>query len=216
VLKKAVAKGLVKSDDVLTEQEIYKLLFLPGFSTKENVTAVSGRGVGMDVVNRQMELINGSITIDSKEKQFSRVTLKIPLTLAIIDGLLIRIAQEFYIIPLAVIVGCLEFLRERQDNDNDIVIFHDRQLPFVNMRDFFSIPGDRPKIEQIVVVNVKNQQIGILVDQVIGGNQTVIKPLGKIYRQAKGVSSASVLGDGSVALIMDVEQILEAKERYLV
>lgn len=212
VLKKAIAKGLVRADDVLTDQEIFKIIFLPGFSTKEAVTAVSGRGVGMDVVNRQMELINGTISVDSKEGLFTRVTLKIPLTLAIIDGLLVRIAEEFYIVPLSVVFGCLEFIRDQQDNDSDIVIFHDKQLPFVNMRDFFAIPGERSRIEQIVVVNVKNQQIGILVDQVIGGNQTVIKPLGKIYRQAKGVSSASVLGDGSVALIMDVEQILDAME----
>lgn len=213
ILKKAIDKGLVSADAALSDQEIYKIIFLPGFSTKENVTSVSGRGVGMDVVNRQMELINGSIAIESKEKEFSRITLKIPLTLAIIDGLLVRIAQDYFVIPLSVVVGCLEFIQDQQTNENNIVIFHDKQLPFVNMREFFSIQGERSRIEQIVVVAMKNQHIGILVDQVIGGNQTVIKPLGKLYKQADGISSATVLGDGSVALILDVEQVVDATER---
>lgn len=213
ILKKAIDKGLVSPDAVLSDQEVFKIIFLPGFSTKENVTSVSGRGVGMDVVNRQMELINGTISIESKEKEFTRITLKIPLTLAIIDGLLVRIAEDYFVIPLSVVVGCLEFIQAQQTNENNIVLFHDKQLPFVNMRDFFSIKGERSRIEQIVVVTIKNQHVGILVDQVIGGNQTVIKPLGKIYKQADGISSATVLGDGSVALILDVEQVVEATEK---
>jgi two-component system, chemotaxis family, sensor kinase CheA len=213
ILKKAIAKGLVQPDDVLTDQEIYHIIFLPGFSTKEKVTSVSGRGVGMDVVNRQMELINGAISIESKEKQFTKITLKIPLTLAIIDGLLVRIESEDFVIPLSVVVGCLEFKPESQANDNKIVIFHDKQLPFVNMREFFGIDGARPDIEQIVVVNIKNLHVGLLFDQVVGGNQAVIKPLGKLFRRADGISSATILGDGSVALILDVEQIVDASER---
>lgn len=210
---KAVERGLLKADDNVTEQDLYRIIFAPGFSTKEKVTAVSGRGVGMDVVNRQMELINGSISIESKKKEYTRIVLKIPLTLAIIEGLLVRIAEEYFVIPLALVLGCLEFTHEKQPNENNIVVFHDRQLPFVNLRAFFNIPGERLPIEQIVVVNIKNQHVGILVDQVIGGNQTVIKPLGKLYRQAAGVSSATILGDGSVALIMDVEQIVDATEK---
>lgn len=213
ILKKAVAKGLIAPDSQISDEEIYRLIFAPGFSTKEQVTAVSGRGVGMDVVNRQMELINGSIAIESREAKGTRIILKIPLTLAIIDGLLVRIGEEFFIIPLAVVVGCLEFIQKNQKNDNNVVIFHDKQLPFVNMRDFFAIPGTRNDIEQIVVVNIKNTHVGILVDQVIGENQTVIKPLGKLYKRAVGVSSGSILGDGSVALILDVEQIVDASEK---
>jgi len=213
IVRKAMSKGLIPPDAQLSEQEIFSLIFAPGFSTKEQVSAVSGRGVGMDVVNRQMELINGSIAIESTEKQGTRITLKIPLTLAIIDGLLVRISNEFFVIPLSVVVGCLEYILEKQKNDNNIVIFHDHQLPFINMRTFFGIPGERLPIEQIVVVNIKNQQVGILVDQVVGGNQTVIKPLGKLYKQADGVSSGTILGDGSVALILDVEQILDATEK---
>lgn len=213
IRKKAVSQGLLKEDEVVPEQDLFKLIFAPGFSTKETVSAVSGRGVGMDVVNRQMELIGGSIAIDSKPYQYTRITLKIPLTLAIIDGLLVRIDRENFIVPLAVIVGCLEYMSEKQKNDHNIVIFQGRQLPFVNMRDFFGIPGARPAIEQMVIVTLKNQQFGLLFDQVIGGNQTVIKPLGKLFKRADGISSASVLGDGSVALILDAERIIEAAEK---
>ncbi len=213
IRKKAVEKGIIRPDDVLTRQELYKLIFAPGFSTKEKVSAVSGRGVGMDVVNRQMEMIGGSITIESEEKKYTRIMLKIPLTLAIIEGLLVRIQNDNFVIPLSVIVGCLEYIETNQKNNNNIVMFHGRQLPFVNMRKFFSIPGERSTIEQIVVVSIKNQLIGILVDQVQGSNQTVIKPLGKIYRHAEGVSSATIMGDGSVALILDVEQIVDITEK---
>ena len=213
ILKKAIVKGLVSPDDVLSEAEIFHIIFAPGFSTKENITAVSGRGVGMDVVNRQMELINGSVTIQSKEREYTKITLKIPLTLAIIDGLLVRIELAYFVIPLAVVTGCLEFIRSKQKNENAIVLFHDKQLPFINMRSFFGISGERPQIEQIIVVAIKSMQVGILVDQVIGGNQTVIKPLGKLYKRATGVSSATILGDGSVALILDVEQIIENSEQ---
>jgi two-component system chemotaxis sensor kinase CheA len=213
VLRKAISKGILKPEDSPTEQEIFQLIFAPGFSTKEQVTAVSGRGVGMDVVNRQMELISGTISIESKEKQFTRITLKIPLTLAIIDGMLVRIGAEHFVIPLSVVEGCLEFIEAKQQNDHKIVLFHDKQLPYVNLREFFRISGERQRIEQMVVVAIKNQLVGLLVDQVIGGNQTVIKPLGKLFKRAEGVSSGTVLGDGSVALILDVEQIVEATER---
>ena len=210
---KAVSRGIIGPDDSLSDQEIYRLIFSPGFSTKDEVTEVSGRGVGMDVVNRQMELINGSVDVESSPGVYTQITLKIPLTLAIIDGLLVRIGSETFVIPLSSVVGCMEYIRTGAAVEQEIVIFHDRQLPFINMRHFFSVDGDRPVIEQIVIVSVKDQQIGLLVDQVLGGNQTVVKPIGKLFRRAQGVSSASVLGDGSVALIVDIEQIFTESEK---
>jgi len=210
---KAIAKGLVRADESLSDDEIHRLIFAPGFSTKEAVTAVSGRGVGMDVVNRQMELINGTVAIESREGEYTRIVLKIPLTLAIIEGLLVRIADEFFVVPLSVVEGCLEFAGTERRNANGIVLYHGDQLPYVNMREFFGIAGDRPAIEQVVVVSIKGQRVGLLLDQVIGGNQTVIKPLGKLYKRAEGVSSATILGDGSVALILDVERIVDLSER---
>ncbi len=213
IRKKALSKGIIKPEDELTEQETFALIFAPGFSTKETVSSVSGRGVGMDVVNRQMELIGGTVSIESKPRQYTRILLKIPLTLAIIDGLLVRIGEDFFVIPLSVVVGCLEYTHEEGKPEKGIVIFHDRQLPFINMHDYFGLRSPRQKIEQMVVVSIKNVQIGVLVDQVVGGNQTVIKPLGKLFRRADGVSSATILGDGSVALILDVEQIVNAAEK---
>ncbi|MBN1616899.1 MAG: chemotaxis protein CheA [Spirochaetales bacterium] len=213
IRKKAIERGLINPDEVLSEKDVYKLIFAPGFSTNEVVTEVSGRGVGMDVVNRQMELIGGTVDLESEPGVYTQVTLKIPLTLAIIDGLLVQIGEESYVIPLASVVGCLEFIQAKQKNENRIVIFHDKQLPFINMRDFFDISGTRRAIEQMVVVNVKDQHVGILVDQVVGSIQTVIKPIGKIFKRADGVASASILGDGSVALILDVERVLHASER---
>lgn len=210
---KAVSRGIIGQEDTFSDQDLYRLIFSPGFSTKEEVTEVSGRGVGMDVVNRQMEMINGSVDVESSPGVYTQITLKIPLTLAIIDGLLVRIGQETFVIPLSVVVGCMEYIRTSTGVEQEIVIFHDRQLPFINMRHFFSVDGDRPDIEQIVVVSVKDQQIGLLVDQVLGGNQTVVKPIGKLFRRAQGVSSASVLGDGSVALILDIEQIFTESEK---
>jgi two-component system chemotaxis sensor kinase CheA len=212
IRNKAISKGIIKAEDALTDQDVYRLIFAPGFSTKEQVSSLSGRGVGMDVVNRQMEMINGTIEVESKPREYMRITLKIPLTLAIIDGLLVRLGEDHFVIPLSVVVGCLEFERSRQQQDSRIVVFHDRQLPFVDMREFFAVQGERRAIEQMVIVNIKNQHVGLLFDQVVGGNQTVIKPLGKMFRRAEGVSSGSILGDGSVALILDVDQIVEAKE----
>lgn len=213
IRKKALSKGLIRPEDSLSEEECFALIFAPGFSTKETVSSVSGRGVGMDVVNRQMELINGSITIESKAGQFTRIILKIPLTLAIIDGLLVRIGDDSFVIPLTVVVGCLEYARDSARAEKAIVVFHDKQLPFINMREYFGILSPRPRIEQMVVVSIKNLQVGVLVDQVIGGYQTVIKPLGKLFKRAEGVSSATILGDGSVALILDVEQIVNVTEK---
>ena len=164
IRKKAISKGLIRPDDALTEQELFSLIFAPGFSTKETVSSVSGRGVGMDVVNRQMEMINGTISVESKAREYTRIILKIPLTLAIIDGLLVRIGEDYYVIPLTVVVGCLEYSREAargekgEKGEKGIVIFHDRQLPFINMHDYFAIPTPRPKIEQMVVVAIKNIQ----------------------------------------------------------
>lgn len=213
IRSKAIARGIIGPDDNLSEQDLHRLIFAPGFSTKDAVTEVSGRGVGMDVVNRQMEMINGSVDVESSLGVYTQITLKIPLTLAIIDGLLVRIGNDSYVVPLSSVVGCMEYIRPEGKNEQEIVIFHDRQLPFINMRRFFSVEGERPAIEQMVVVSVKDQQTGLLVDQVLGSNQTVVKPIGKLFRRAQGISSASILGDGSVALILDIEQIFTESEK---
>jgi two-component system, chemotaxis family, sensor kinase CheA len=206
IRKKAIAKGLIARDAEPTEQDLLRLIFLPGFSTKEVVTAVSGRGVGMDVVNRQMESIGGSVIVETESGKFSRFILKIPLTLAIIDGLLVRVSDEYFVVPLSAVRGCEEI--SRTDDGNSIIVYQDRQLPTIDARAFFGVPGARPDIEHIVVIASGAVTYGLVVDRILGGMQAVIKPLGKAFRHVRGVSGATIRGDGSIALILDADNIL--------
>jgi two-component system chemotaxis sensor kinase CheA len=208
ILEKAISKGLVKQGDQLEDQEIYKLIFLPGFSTKKLVTSVSGRGVGMDVVNRQMEEIGGRISIESTEKKGTRITLAIPLTLAIIEGLLVRCGTEHFVIPLSSVTGCLEFTQESRRAGTDTVEYRDHLLPYVDLGECFGIAGVREEMRQIVIVALRDKPYGLLVDRIEGMDQTVIKPLDGIYRNARGISGATIRGNGSIALILDIEQII--------
>jgi two-component system chemotaxis sensor kinase CheA len=209
ILEKAIAKGLVQKGQNLPEDEIFHLIMLPGFSTKKTVSAISGRGVGMDVVNRQMEEIGGKVGIESAEGMGTLFTLRIPLTLAIIDGLLVSVGNERYILPLAAVVGCMELPEDAKDRRDDVIPYQGQLIPFVDLRSFFRAKGGASRIRHAVIVTVGDARYGILVDAILGGNQTVIKPLDSLYRTAKGLSGATILGDGSVALIVDVEQILE-------
>jgi len=213
IYAKAVEKGLL-SDTVplasLSDQDVFQLIFAPGFSTAENVTSVSGRGVGMDVVKRQIDSLGGSVLVESSPGNGTSITLKIPLTLAIIDGLLVRVGNELYVIPLSIVDGCVEIQRDAlqlQQKSRSILTYRQHVLPFVALRDLFKVPGEKPVIEQIVVVNAMDSPIGFLVDQVIGDYQTVIKPLGLLFKKNDGISGATILGDGTVALIVDVNHL---------
>lgn len=213
IYAKAVEIGLISKTVLpvsMADQELFQLIFAPGFSTAETVTSVSGRGVGMDVVKRQIESLGGSILIESVQGRGTRITLKIPLTLAIIDGLLVRVGSELYVIPLSAVDGCIEIQRDElqlKQRTRSIVTYRQRVLPYVALRDLFEISGALPAIEQIVVVNAMDSPIGFVVDQVIGDYQTVIKPLGLLFKKADGVSGATILGDGTVALIVDVNRL---------
>lgn len=214
ILAKAVEKGLVTRENELSEKEIYNLLFAPGFSTAEKVTGLSGRGVGMDVVKRTIDALGGNIEINSIKDKGSTITLKIPLTLAIIEGLLVELGGDFFVIPLSSIEECVELSRE------DVALSHGRHLakvrgsllPYIHLRQIFNIDGDVPEIQQIVVVYSDGRKVGFLVDKVIGQLQTVIKSLGKAYRNIEDVSGATILGDGTVALILDVLKLAKKTE----
>lgn len=202
---KAIEKGLISASAELTDQEIFAQIFAPGFSTAAKVTNVSGRGVGMDVVKRGIDALRGSIAIDSQHGTGTTITLKIPLTLAIIESLLVKIGDSHFVLPLSTIEECVELSRE------DVEAAHGRCLakvrgnltPYISLRDQFAIEGGRPDIEQIVIVSVHGTRIGFVVDFVVGEHQTVIKPLGRFYQDIKGISGATILGDGTVALILD-------------
>jgi two-component system chemotaxis sensor kinase CheA len=211
IRRKAIERNIISQNDILTEKELYALIFAPGFSMAKTVTNVSGRGVGMDVVKKGIDGLNGSIVITSKIDVGTTITLKLPLTMAIIDGLLVRIAESFFVLPLSAIEECMELTREdvAQSHGRKIVHIRGEVVPYIPLRKRFRIIGDSPAIEQIIINRVGEERVGLVVDQVIGQHQTVIKNLGKFYRQIKEVSGATILGDGTVALIIDIPQLLQ-------
>ncbi len=207
---KAVERGLIQPDEELSKKEIYSLILLPGFSTAKKVTNVSGRGVGMDVVKNAITTLRGTIEIESEKGVGTTMTLKLPLTLAIIEGFLVKVADDFFVMPLSVVEECIELTRE------DIERAHGRHLtdvrghlvPYVRLREQFFVPGERPGVEQIVIVGNDGHRVGFVVDTIIGEHQTVIKSLGRAYRDVRGMSGATILGDGTVALILDVPRLV--------
>ncbi len=207
---KAIGKGLIPPDAELSEKELFSLIFLPGFTTAVNVTSVSGRGVGMDVVKRAVESLRGSIDVESEKKLGTTITLRLPLTLAIIEGLLVRIAEETFVFPLSLVEECVELTRRdiARAGGRHIANLRGKVVPYMRLREQFAIGGEPPFIEQIVIVRESGQTIGFVVDEVVGQHQTVIKTLGKVLRDIEGISGATILGDGSVALILDISKLL--------
>jgi two-component system chemotaxis sensor kinase CheA len=211
ILAKAVEKKLVQPNTPLSEKEIYALIFLPGFSTAERVTNVSGRGVGMDVVKKTIEDLRGNLDVSSTIGQGTCMDLTLPLTLAIIDGLLVNIAGQPFILPLSAVEECVELKRDVGDSlaERQMATVRGALIPYIPLRERFGIAGEHPEIEQIVISNVKEQKIGFTVDSVIGEHKTVIKPLGKMYRNVPEFSGATILGDGSVAIILDLAKLID-------
>ncbi|HSR35741.1 MAG TPA: chemotaxis protein CheA, partial [Desulfurivibrionaceae bacterium] len=212
IREKAIAKGLLKADEEASDTEIFNTIFAPGLSTASTVTSVSGRGVGMDVVKSTVEGLKGSVSVQSSAKgQGTTITITLPLTLAIIDGLLVQVEDTSFVLPLSQVVECVELTRE------DIARFHERRVlpvrdqlvPYVRLRDFFEIPGERPDLEQLVIVQINDERFGVVLDDVIGEHQTVLKSLGWVYRNAIGVSGSTILGNGEVARILDMPNVLK-------
>lgn len=213
---KAVERGLLAPNAEMSDREISSLIFLPGFSTAGEVSSVSGRGVGMDVVRQAIESLRGSVEVSSEPGRGTRFTLKLPLTLAIIDGLLVSIGGERFILPLADIEECIELTREMAaaTHGRNLVNVRGEIVPYVPLREAFSLHQERPEIEQVVIASLESGRVGFVVDHVIGENQTVIKNLGRFYQHLRGVSGATILGDGQVALILDLPQLAEQAERF--
>jgi two-component system chemotaxis sensor kinase CheA len=212
---KAEEKGLIPPDARLTEGEIFNLVFLPGFSTAEKVTNVSGRGVGMDVVKRSMDSLRGKIDIQSTLGKGSRITIRLPLTLAIIDGLQIKAGDDQYIIPLSLVEECVELPRERLEASGRGRTIHLRGeiVPYIRLREAFELRGEAPAIEQVVVTRFEGERTGIAVDQVMGQQQTVIKSLGNYIGSVSGISGATINGDGTMSLILDVPTLVASVKR---
>ena len=211
---KAVEKGVISADASLSDNEAYKLIFAAGFSTAEKVTNVSGRGVGMDVVRKSIESLRGSIDVESALGTGTAITLKLPLTLAIIEGLLVKIGEEYFVLPLAAVEECVE-LSDKDIEDargRHIINVRDEIVPFVRIRERFDISGPRPEIEQIVISGVDGKRVGFVVDSVVGQHQTVIKSLGSDFEHSDEFSGATILGDGTVALLLDLARMVRYVE----
>ena len=210
IRNKAIEKGLIDETAELTKQEILGLIMAPGFSTAAEVSNISGRGVGMDVVKKEIISLRGEVEIDSEKGQGTKIRLYLPLTLAIIDGLLVDVGSFKYILPVSIVEECLELSKDNlaSDEHRQLLSVRENFVPYVRLRDVFQIGGDKPSLEEAVIVEVGDSSIGIVVDHIIGDHQTVIKSLGKLYKNVNGVSGATILGDGAVALIADVPSIL--------
>jgi two-component system chemotaxis sensor kinase CheA len=217
VRSRAIERGLTTENAQLSEQEIFSFIFQPGFSTAKQVTDVSGRGVGMDVVRQRVDSLRGSIDVASNPGHGTTVTLRLPLTLAIIDGLLVSIGDAFFVLPLANTQECVELTRADVEAANGKHLAHVRGelIPYIRLREYFNIRTARPKIEQIMIVETEAGRYGFVVDVVLGDCQTVIKNLGRFYRHVHVVSGATILGNGTVALILDSERLAQDAVRAI-
>ena len=203
---KAIEKGIIQPGDTLSDQEVLNLIFEPGFSTVEKVTNLSGRGVGMDVVRKNITALRGMVHVETEPGAGSRFTIRLPLTLAIIDGFLTGVGKASYVIPLDMVVECIELADA--STDRDYLNLRGEVLPFVRLREMFEVPGGQPSRENVVVVQYAGRKAGIVVDQLLGEFQTVIKPLGTLFRNIRGIGGSTILGSGEVALILDVQALV--------
>jgi len=209
---KAEANGLIKADQELSHRELLRLIFEPGLSTKDKASNLSGRGVGMDVVKRNIEALRGTVEVDSEAGKGTLVTIHLPLTLAIIDGFMVGAAGERYVIPLSMVEECVEMHSEdwEIDEHRHYVNLRGRVMPYLRVSEFFHIPvtEERTRRESLVVVRFGRTLAGLVVDELFGELQTVIKPLGKVFEGLRGISGATVLGSGDIALILDVQGLI--------
>jgi two-component system chemotaxis sensor kinase CheA len=210
ILAKAVERGIVEDGAALSDHEVYQLIFEPGFSTAEAVTSLSGRGVGMDVVKKSVEALRGTITLSSRPGQGTLVQLRLPLTLAIIDGFMVGVSDTRFILPLDLVVECIELPPDAlADGSPHYLNLRGEVLPYVSLREAFGIDGDAVKRPSVVVVRSGELKTGLLVDALHGEIQTVIKPMSRIFRHLRAISGTSILGSGDIALIVDVHQLVQ-------
>jgi two-component system chemotaxis sensor kinase CheA len=214
---KAEENGLITPETKLTEQELNHLIFAPGFSTANEVTALSGRGVGMDVVKRTIDGLRGTIDVTTTPGKGSTFTLRLPLTLAIIDGMLVRVGDGRYTIPLAAVEECVELPEgiEAHAKGRNFLDIRGSLVPYLRLREVFGLKGEADAHQKVVIVSSGEGRVGLVVDQIIGNNQTVIKQLSKLHAGIKSFSGATILGDGTVALILDTAHLVASGQSYV-
>ena len=211
ILAKAITNGLIPQNHNMSDKEIFNLIFAAGLSTADKVSDISGRGVGMDVVKRNIEDLRGTVEIDSTPGKGSLFTIRLPLTLAIIDGFLIQSGETKYIIPLEMIQECIELSKEykEQMHGNEFINLRDSILPLLNIREYFNEEESQADRDNIVVVRYGEYKMGLQVDELYGEFQTVIKPLGEVFENVAGISGGTILGSGEIALIFDIPKLME-------
>ena len=217
IQQRAEEQGLLAPGAKPSEAELFQLLFQPGFSTAREVSSVSGRGVGMDVVRRAIEALRGSIDIKSTPGSGTEITLHLPLTLAIIDGLLVRVGEGRYVIPLSAIEECVELSAadDTRSHGHSFLNIRGALVPFLRLRELFAARTPPDPYQKVVIVTSGEQRVGLVVDQVIGDHQTVIKSLSKLHADVETFSGATILGDGSVALILEVAHLVEHGQQHV-
>jgi two-component system chemotaxis sensor kinase CheA len=210
IIERARTMGYTSDLEKLSDGEVYRLILDAGFSTASKVTEFSGRGVGMDVVRRNVEQLRGSIAIESRPRAGTTFTLRLPLTLAIIRGFAVGVEGETYVMPLDAVIECIEFPRVNITDtaSRGVINLRGQALPYLRLRECFRLGGEPPERENVLVLRVQEQRVGLVVDRLFGESQTVIKPLGRVLGELPGVSGSAILGNGRVALILDVEGLL--------
>ena len=210
VIERARAMGYTADFDKLGDSELFRLILEPGFSTASEVTEFSGRGVGMDVVRRNVEALRGVISIESRAGAGTTITIRLPLTLAIIRGFAVGVDEETYIMPLDAVIECIELPRDGSEDfaSRGVINLRGQALPYVRLRECFRLGGQPSERENVLVLRYHDQRVGLVVDRLFGENQTVIKPLGRALGDLPGVSGSAILGNGRVALILEVEGLL--------
>jgi two-component system chemotaxis sensor kinase CheA len=212
IRSKAIERGLISADENLTEEQIHALIFRPGFSTADTVSDVSGRGIGMDVVKKSVEALNGTVTLQTAAGRGSTIRIKLPLTLAILDGLLLKVGEQTYVMPL---ISIVESIRPRQEQirgvagRGDVIVVRKEPLQLLRLGRIFHIPQNgEPACGLAVIVEHEGRQLALLVDELLGQQQVVVKSLETNFRKVDGITGATILGDGSAALILDIAGIV--------
>jgi two-component system, chemotaxis family, sensor kinase CheA len=214
VREKAIDRNLISADAHLSEKELFNLILLPGFSTAKQVTNISGRGVGMDVVRKQIDALHGSLSIASEQAKGTTLSISLPLTLAIIDGLIVDLGGDQFIIPMAAVTENVELgrVQRTRQNGRNVIPVRGELVPYIDLRAAFRVEGNSPQIEKVVIVRHGEDRVGLVVDRVLGTHQTVLQSLGRFFRKINVVSGSTILGDGRVALILDIAAIVQYVE----
>ena len=215
IRRKAEEMGLISPDTLLSDNELHRMIFHPGFSTAQKITSVSGRGVGMDVVSRTMDALRGRIDVTSRPNMGTTVTLRLPLTLAIIDGMLVRVGSNRYSIPLSAVEECVELPAEVAESTSgrNFLSIRDELVPFLRLRELFETKEPEEIHQKVVIVSAGEQRMGLVVDQILGNTQTVIKSLSRLHADIETFAGATILGDGAVALILAIVQLMRSAQK---